>query len=208
MFIFDLGKKIVAVFLYAAGFIGAMTTAFGVAQAVFSDNLLDIVVIDGSPCNPSKEILSRWEKSLSSNVSEFVYLDIDIHETVDACESVPIGEYPFMTKEENSHLTYRIPFEQPLAANYMTRLELPVSAASAALLADGFVDFYNEGTLKGDGVFFVDLIADPHSGPLYRLVPAPFSVATNRMLKCSASYHKENGFFSRARAYVANCVIS
>lgn len=203
----NLIKRFAAGFLYLVGLIGAMTTAFGVTQAIFSDKLLDVVILDGNPCNPGEDTLSRWERSVSSNVGRFVYLDVNIGEIVEACEGASIGEYPFMTRSDGNSLNYVIPLAQPIAANYMSRLLIPVSDAAESLLANGFLDFYNEGILRGNGVFFVDLMDNPHSGPFYRLVPAPYSVETNQMQNCTSSVFDASGILAQTRTFIEQCII-
>jgi len=115
------------------------------------------------------DVLKRWEDTLTSNTGKFVFLQVDLQESPQSCESDSIGEYPFMSQDENSNEFYRMPLVRSSTANYMPRLGIPVSEAANSFLADGFLDFYNEDLLTGSGVFFVDLQDDPHTGPFYYL---------------------------------------
>ncbi|SFH67958.1 hypothetical protein [Albimonas pacifica] len=197
--------RIVSSFLSFMGLVGAMATALGLAQAAFSDRLAPEVSLTGSPCDPGEAVLSRWERALDANVGRFVYLDVALQETPE-CEDGSIGEHPFYRETAAGAAHYTLPLRQPRAANSMPRVRLPVSEAAEALLADGFLDFENEGALVGEGVFFVDLLDDPHAGRTYRLAPAPYSVEAGAIHACSRAVHAAPGAASAAWAYLRECV--
>ena len=203
-----LTRKFSSTILYFLGLVGAMTIAFGITQAIFTDKLINVVSLSGNLCDLGDDNLKRWEKTISSNTGQFVYLKVEIEEDPGACKTGSIGEYPFMTKTKNSSLLYTMPLIRSVTANSMPRLEIPVSEAAGALLADGFLDFYNDGSLVGSGVFFVDLQDSQHTGPLYRFVPAPYSLETSQMYKCTTSFYNTSGFLARSWTFAKNCIIS
>lgn len=194
--------------LYFSGLVGAMTTALGITQAIFTDKLINVVSLSGNLCDLGDDNLKRWEKTISSNTGQFVYLKVKIEEDPGVCKTSSIGEYPFMTKAKDSSLHYTMPLLRSATANHMPRLEIPVSKAAGALLADGFLDFYNEGSLVGSGVFFVDLQDNPHTGPLYRFIPAPYSLETSQMYKCTTTFYNASGFFARSWTFAKYCITS
>ncbi len=158
------------------------------------------------PATPGNSVLSAWEDQLALNTGAFVYLDVSLAETFPACNSSASGEYPFLHTGEDGRNVYVVPLHQPETANYMSRMMIPISDAAEALLSDGFLDFEGEAILQGSGVFFVDLMDDPHSGPLYRLVPAPYSVETAQMLTCTRTISGASGLVARTLGFVRHCM--
>lgn len=205
MLIWRLTKRFTSTLLYFSGLVGAITTAFGLTQAIFTDKLVNAVSLNGNPCELGDDGLKHWEEIFSSNIGQFIFLDVNLYENPEICDSASLGEYPFMDENEE---TYHMPLTQPANAEYLPRLQFPVAEASDALLADGFLDFANEGSLIGSGLFFVDLQDNPHSGPTYRFVPAPYSLETSQMYRCTISFYEASDFFARSWAFTKNCITS
>lgn len=196
-------KKLASYIMYFTGLVGAFTTAVGISQAIFSDKLISVVSLNGNACLKSNNELSAWEKILSESAGDFVYLETNLFEIPEDCDTQKIGLYPFMSDDEKS---YSMPLVQPANANYLPSMHIPVAEASQALLADGFLDFFNEGSLVGRGVFFVDLQDNPHTGPAYHFVPAPYTLETSQMHKCTSSFNEASGWLARSLAFSSSCM--
>ncbi|WP_299771215.1 hypothetical protein [uncultured Tateyamaria sp.] len=203
MTITEVATKISSYILYFSGLVGALTTAFGISQAIFSDKLVNVVSLQGNACLKSNNELSAWGTSLAESAGDFVYLMVDLHENPAECDAEQISWYPFISENEEA---YSMALTKPADANFVPSMHIPVSAASEALLADGFLDYLESASLVGRGVFFIDLQDYSHTGPQYHLVPAPYSIETSHMLKCTASFNQASGWFARSLAFAKNCM--